>query len=215
MFMKNLSRLIILALAVVLIAVSCIPYGLEYRDVTFYNYTAEPVDISYRLLGDRYSVATRVYGIEKISVCTIYGKADISVEGPYASYLFTDYMVYADGTTNCSVSPNRGLIEVYNTIGDDIYDVCLGTTGNPRRCRATFDLVNKIDTVKADIVAGKSAGIRVPYSALTTTEIGTYYIFFKSGYNTYRTKAAVSIPKHGEKIKVYLTLSNSQFTDNY
>lgn len=206
--MKNLLRLIVLFVAVALFTVSCIPYGLEYRDVTFYNTTVGPVDISYRVLGERYSEARRVYGYDKFSVCTIYGKADISIEGPYASYLFTEYPLSADGTTKFYIYPNRGLIEVQNLTGGDIYDVSLGTITNQRRCGATFDLTNNVDTTNAYIAAGKSAGIRVPYNALTTTETGTYYIFFTKGFDRYISKTPVSIPKNGEKVQMKLSASD-------
>lgn len=206
--MKNLLKCTALLLAFLLLAVSCIPYGLEYRNVTFNNISGGPVDISYRLINDKYSVATRVYGNETISVCTIYGKTGISVEGPYASYFLTDYTVKADGTTTFNICPNMGLIEVQNMTGGYIYDVSLGTIGNPRRCTATFDLIDNVEKEYSYISAGNSSGIRVPYDALTTTEIGTYYIFFKKGNYRYRSIKPVSLPKNGEKLQMKLNTSD-------
>ncbi len=209
--MKNLLKCTALLLAFLLLAVSCIPYGLEYRNVTFNNISGGPVDISYRLINDKYSVATRVYGNETISVCTIYGKTGISVEGPYASYFLTDYTVNADGTTTFPIYPNMGLIEVQNMTGGDIYDVSLGTIVNSRRCTATFDLKENFEKDYSYISGRNSSGIRVPYDALTTTERETYYIFFTKGNYRYRSIKPVSLdslPKNGKKLQMELYASD-------
>lgn len=211
MFMKNLSRLIVLTLAVVLIAVSCIPYEVlrgEYRDVTIYNNTSGHVDIEYQVIGSTYSAPNRIDKgcFDKMKVYTVDGKATFVAEGPYVSYKWTAETINYDGSSQFNVFSNRGLIQIINNTGIDITDVCLGTVGNPKKYQATFSITKNMDIASADIVPGKDAGIRVMGDDIASSSIIPYYIYFTYNNTRYRTRASVALPLIGTSITRELTL---------
>ncbi len=211
MFMKNLLKLIILSAAVVLIAVSCIPYEVlrgEYRDVTFYNNTSGPVDIEYQVIGSTYSAPNRIDkgGFDKMKVYTVDGRATFVAEGPYVSYKWTAETINYDGSSQFTVNSNRGLIQIINNTDIYITDVCLGTVVNPKKYKATFSITKNMDIESADIAPGKDAGIRVMYDDIASSSTTPYYIYFTYNNTRYRTSSSVELPKIGTSITRVLTL---------